>query len=206
MPAARETLAETGVATRLVQDKTPVRTLMVKVVAGASRGLRIALSSRPLVIGADDDVDLVVDDPKVSRRHLELRAVPGGVAIRDLGSTNGVFVDSARINDATFPAGTIVRLGDTALEDASAPAPTVPPSDRDRFGGLVGVSLAMREVFAVLELAAPTVATVLIQGESGTGKELAARALHDHSPRAEKPFVVVDCGSAPEQLIESQLF
>jgi DNA-binding NtrC family response regulator len=58
----------------------------------------------------------------------------------------------------------------------------------------------------VLELASPTDATVLLQGESGTGKELAARALHDHSPRADGPFVVLDCSATHAQLIESQLF
>jgi DNA-binding NtrC family response regulator len=105
-----------------------------------------------------------------------------------------------------FPVGTVVRLGDTAIKIAAAPTPVVRPSERDRFGGLVGASLAMREVFAVLDLASPTDATVLIQGESGTGKELAARAIHDHSERARKPFVVVDCSAAPEDLVESQLF
>jgi DNA-binding NtrC family response regulator len=64
----------------------------------------------------------------------------------------------------------------------------------------------MREVFAVLELASPTDATVIIEGESGTGKELAARAIHDHSLRAKKPFVVVDCSATQEQLIDSQLY
>ena len=69
MPADRETLAETGISTSLVQDKTPVRTLMVKVVAGNSRGTRAALSSRPLVVGAEHDADLTLEDPKVSRRQ-----------------------------------------------------------------------------------------------------------------------------------------
>jgi DNA-binding NtrC family response regulator len=64
----------------------------------------------------------------------------------------------------------------------------------------------MRELFAVLELAAPTDATVLVEGESGTGKELAARAVHDHSTRASGPFVVVDCSAIPEALIDSHLF
>jgi DNA-binding NtrC family response regulator len=202
----RSTLAEAGISTSLVRDRTPVRTLIARVVAGKSTGASTLLSTRPITVGAEHDADLVVDDPKVSRRHCSLEAVPGGVAVRDLGSTNGTFVDAARIKEATFPLGSIVRIGDTALDISAGTSPAVSPSARDRFGGLAGDSLSMREVFTVLELAAPTDATVLIQGESGTGKELAARALHDHSPRAEKPFVIVDCSAAAEDLVESQLF
>jgi two-component system response regulator AtoC len=65
---------------------------------------------------------------------------------------------------------------------------------------------AMKEVLRLVQKVAPTPTTVLIAGESGTGKELAARALHDLSPRAERPFVAVNCGAIPEQLIESELF
>jgi two-component system response regulator AtoC len=71
---------------------------------------------------------------------------------------------------------------------------------------LVAEGPAMKEVLRVVQKVAPTPTTVLIQGESGTGKELVARALHDLSPRAERPFVAVNCGAIPEQLIESELF
>jgi two-component system response regulator AtoC len=71
---------------------------------------------------------------------------------------------------------------------------------------LVAEGPAMKEVLRVVQKVAPTPTTVLIEGESGTGKELVARALHDLSPRAERPFVAVNCGAIPEQLIESALF
>ena len=71
---------------------------------------------------------------------------------------------------------------------------------------LVAEGPAMKEVLRVVQKVAPTSTTVLIEGESGTGKELVARALHDLSPRAERPFVAVNCGAIPEQLIESALF
>src|SRR5260221_7202818 len=64
----------------------------------------------------------------------------------------------------------------------------------------------MKEVMRVIEKVAPTSTTVLIEGESGTGKEVVARALHELSPRAERPFVAVNCGAIPEALIESELF
>jgi DNA-binding NtrC family response regulator len=71
---------------------------------------------------------------------------------------------------------------------------------------MAGLSVVMRELFAVLEVASPSDATVLIEGESGTGKELAARAIHDASSRASGPFVVVDCSAIAEHLIDSHLF
>ena len=71
---------------------------------------------------------------------------------------------------------------------------------------MIGRSVKMREMFARIEKIAPTDTTVLINGETGTGKELVARAIHDASPRAEGPFVVLDCGAIPPNLIESELF
>jgi len=71
---------------------------------------------------------------------------------------------------------------------------------------LVGEGARMKEIFQFLARIAPKESTVLIQGESGTGKELAARALHRNSPRANKPFVAINCGAIPETLLESDLF
>jgi len=71
---------------------------------------------------------------------------------------------------------------------------------------LVGASAPMREVLRQIRKVAPQKTTVLLQGESGTGKELVARALHDQSPRAAFPFVAVNCGAIPSELIESELF
>src|SRR5690606_26151452 len=69
-----------------------------------------------------------------------------------------------------------------------------------------GASAAMREIFASLEKVSPSDLTVLITGETGTGKELIARGIHNASPRRNRPFVVLDCGSIPKDLIESTLF
>ena len=74
------------------------------------------------------------------------------------------------------------------------------------FGQMVAVSEPMMKAFALLEGLAASNITVLIEGETGTGKELAARAVHDRSPRAERPFVILDCSTVPGQLMESELF
>ncbi len=75
-----------------------------------------------------------------------------------------------------------------------------------RLENIVGTSKAMQQVFQLVAQVAPTGSTVLINGESGTGKELIARAIHYNSPRRDKPFIVVDCGTIPDTLIESELF
>ena len=64
----------------------------------------------------------------------------------------------------------------------------------------------MRQAYATLQRAAQSTATVLVRGESGTGKELVARAIHTASPRAQRPFVAVDCGAIAEGVLESELF
>ncbi len=77
---------------------------------------------------------------------------------------------------------------------------------RDHFEEMVGKSSEMQEIFDLIERVAPSKANVLIIGESGTGKELIAKAIHERSPRAEKPFVTVNCNAIPENLLESEMF
>jgi DNA-binding NtrC family response regulator len=148
----------------------------------------------------------VLGDPQVSRRHAELAIVPEGIRIKDLGSTNGTWWQGSKVGEVVVPSGATVKFGETPVRIAAAEVPSLTPSDRDHFGAMAGQSIAMRELFAVLEMAAPTDATILIEGESGTGKELAARAVHDASTRGKGPFVVVDCSAIAENLVDSHLF
>ncbi|MBT8492456.1 MAG: sigma 54-interacting transcriptional regulator [Deltaproteobacteria bacterium] len=202
----RETLMVTGLATEATRQRTAPRSWVLKLVGPDGEVQQFSVGARPITVGAHRECDIILDDPKVSRKHAQLSAKPDGVVIRDLGSTNGTWWQGSRITEVVVANGSQIRFGATSATVSAGEAPTVPPSKRDRFGGLVGSSLPMRELFAVLELAGPTDATILIEGESGTGKEVAARAIHDHSPRADVPLVVVDCSAISEQLIESHLF
>ncbi len=188
---------------------------------------RVPIGDRPVRIGSDEDNDLRVDDPHVSRRHAEVRRSPDGVVLRDLGSKNGTFVEGIKVKEVLLPPGANLMVGATVIRfvaegEAAAPSKSrsgskppelgsgpipVPAGDGPaRFGAAVGSSPAMRQVFALLERVAPTDLTVSISGETGTGKDVLARAIHSHSPRKNGPFVVFDCGAVAPSLIESELF
>jgi DNA-binding NtrC family response regulator len=204
MTVDRRTVLQTGLVNAAARPRAAPRSFQLQVLGDAPQTL--ALGARAVVVGAHGSCDLVLTDPQVSRRHAELAMQDGGVRVKDLGSTNGTWWQGSRISEIVVPAGSTVQFGATPVRVLAAEAPAMPPSERTRFGAMVGTSIAMRELFAILELAAPTDATVLIEGESGTGKELAARGVHDLSARAAGPFVVVDCSAIPEALIDSHLF
>jgi DNA-binding NtrC family response regulator len=170
-------------------------------------GRAAAIAGRPVVVGSDPACDLVLRDPRVSRKHMSVEAGPEGqFTVVDLGSKNGTLYEGAAVQRLAVPAGAALRLGHTTLRIQPEPqALAIEPSRSRKFGELVGESLVMREVFAVLELAAAGDVPVLLEGETGTGKELAARAVHGASARARGPFVAVDCGALPENLVESEL-
>lgn len=87
-------------------------------------------------------------------------------------------------------------------EEQAAPA----MEQRDSFHGIIGRSPAMQEVYRIIERCGNNRATVLVTGESGTGKEMVARAIHYNSAHAAAPFIAVNCGAIPDQLLESELF
>jgi len=169
--------------------------------------IHVPLSMSSIVVGSAESADIVLVAPTVSRRHVELRIVEAGCLVRDLGSKNGTFVDGLRVVEAIATKGFALRVGEeTLVVELDTDEAEVPLSRATSFGGLLGHGPAMRAIFAMLERVAKTEATVLVTGESGTGKELAARAIHDRSPRKEGPYVVFDCAAVSPTLIESQLF
>ncbi len=174
--------------------------------ADASGPRAVALDGRA-VLGTAPGVDVPVSDPAVSRLHMELETRDDGVWVRDLGSRNGTFIEGVMVQSARAAVGARIVAGSTTftVEHDATPA-SVDLWPNERFGPLLGRSVAMRELFARLARVAASDASVLLHGETGTGKELVAEALHGASPRAQQPFVIVDCAALPEALIESELF
>lgn len=196
-----ETQVNPGVVART--EATP----KLVAVAGPSAGRAFAVTRASATVGRHPTNDFVVDDPRVSGAHLELTRVQDRVRARDVGSTNGTWLGPHRVMDIELTIGGELTIGDTLLRlevDQTVAAP--PPNERESFGQFVGRSPAMRELFATLERISPKDLAVLIQGETGTGKEEVARAIHDASPRASGPFVIVDATALPEALAEAMLF
>ena len=167
---------------------------------------RCVLTGRT-TIGSAPGAQVRIADREVSRLHAELEPSDRGTWVRDLGSRNGTSVENLQVGAALVPDGARIRMGGTEVvlryPAAASPVELWPG---DRFGGLLGASTPMRELFAQMARVAQTDAPVLILGETGTGKELAARAIHDASARAAGPFVIVDCAALASSIIEGELF
>jgi len=184
-----------------------VRRFRLTVIEGPEPGRARESRTDRCSIGHHPLNDLVVKDPTVSRFHCEVRVDEGRLRVRDLDSRNGSVVDGVPAVDAFLRDGSRLRLGrvvvGVSIGEESA---RVRLSERSEFGDLVGASPAMRACFALMERAAESDVTLLLEGETGTGKSIAAEAIHRAGARGGGPFVVVDCGAIPAPLLESELF
>ena len=158
--------------------------------------------------GSADGCELVVHDKAVSRIHFEVDPQSDGLWVRDLGSRNGTFVNGVKVGDARVPAGSVIRVGTTDMTVTYPMIPGEAPSTDDSFfvadvvassfGALATRTASLRTVFKTLDALATTDRSILLEGEPGIGKKALARAIHDASPRAARPFVVVECAALPE--------
>jgi transcriptional regulator with GAF, ATPase, and Fis domain len=184
-----------------------LRSFAVEVTRGPDVGKRFTGKKRSMLIGTHPSSDVALSDPHVSRLHARIDIDDADYVISDLGSTNGTRIGGVRVRQALLEDGNTVELGATTLAFRVLEEPfRIELSGGDSFEGLIGRSLGMRELFALLARVAPSDASVLIHGETGTGKELVAHAIHARSLRGQKPFVVFDCGAVPPTLIESEIF
>jgi DNA-binding NtrC family response regulator len=182
----------------------PIRGLRVTLTSGKDAGK--SASGDVVTIGSAEGNDLVLDDKSVSRFHVELRRASDGVLVVDHESTNGTFLGTTKIERATIPAGTELGVGKSTVRVSDDAEVELALHEGDVLAGLCGRAPSMRRLMAQVERAAKSDVSVLVVGESGTGKELVARALHDLGPRADKPFVTVDCGALAPSLVASELF
>jgi DNA-binding NtrC family response regulator len=180
--------------------------IQIQVVQGAETAI-IELAGPEARIGSGADCDLVIKDPTVSRLHLVLRIHNELLRVIDSGSRNGTSIDGTMIHDAYARPDSAITIGGTTLHmQMLTDVVELQLSTRDAFGGLLGRSIAMRRLFALLERVGPTDAPLLIEGETGTGRKLAAEAVHRANARAGRPFVVFDCSAVTPAAMESELF
>src|SRR5208283_227126 len=193
---------------RPVAAVSSVRRFRVRIVDGGevgnvfeSNGDRVQLGSHPLN-------DLLLDERTVSRFHCEIFVDDkGNPWVKDLASRNGTVVDGVPVKEAALRSGSLLQLGRVSLRfELSGEKNRIPVSEQKSFGSLVGSSIAARSSFALMERAAASDSTVLLEGETGTGKSQAAESIHRLGARRSHPFLVVDCGAILANLLESELF
>src|SRR5258706_5232289 len=143
-----------------------------------------------ITVGALEDNDVALQDPTVSRYHCKIVEDDRNYSLVDLGSTNGTYVNKVRVREAFLQAGSVIHVGKSEIRFHPVEERLeIEPSPADRFGGLIGRDVKMREIFGILEKISPSGVTVVVEGETGTGKEVVARAMHDASPRRGGPFM-----------------
>ncbi|MBN2193527.1 MAG: sigma 54-interacting transcriptional regulator [Polyangiaceae bacterium] len=202
----RQTIVE-GTQVRRERDGMRLVAHRLELREMAATGKVWTVAGSRLVLGTAPSCDVVLDDRTVSRHHCEILVSERRYLLRDLDSTNGTFVNGQEIIEAVLEPGARIQVGDTELVfQPKQRFLSLGASSQDRFGDLVGTSPAMRSLFGVLERVASTRLSCVVLGETGTGKELVARGLHQASPRAMAPFVVVDCAAVTASLVEAELF
>jgi transcriptional regulator with GAF, ATPase, and Fis domain len=148
------------------------------------------------------EVDLQLDDPKLSRVHATVSRAGLVFEIRDLGSRNGTFINGERVERHSLTVGDVVRVGDTLFEiGPEGPPPAAESGDPS----LVARSAALVAAVEAADRVAPSDLSVLFLGETGTGKEVFARRVHGRSGRR-GAFLAINCASLPRELVESTLF
>lgn len=173
--------------------------------------MRFPIPLRPVKIGRADECDIQLTATDVSREHCTVRKLNKHFEITD-HSRNGTLLNGKKIKTSPFTLNDTVEIGGWQLRIEPA-NPTKQAtliknvSDHEgRLGPMLGTSPGIEKVFELIRKVASTDTTVCLIGESGTGKELAARSVHELSVRHREPFVPVNCGAIPENLIESILF
>ncbi|MBX3187516.1 MAG: sigma 54-dependent Fis family transcriptional regulator [Labilithrix sp.] len=191
----------------LIDIAQPRLTLIVESEGGRAVSRTLEHEGDVCRIGTHPSNDLTLDDRAVSGFHCRLVPDALGWRVEDSGSLNGTKLQELRVNSAVLPTEAVLTLGQSILRIRSGGTAnrTLVPM-MPAFGALTGTGKAMRKLFALLEKVAASEINCFIHGESGTGKELVATEVVQRGVRADKPFVVVDCGAISPNLVESELF
>jgi DNA-binding NtrC family response regulator len=181
--------------------------MLITVGRGPYKGREFAFTTDVVSVGKAPGNDIPLPDETVSRRHLEILHDAKGYLLRDLGSTNGTFLDGAEIREAFLRNGSQVKVGETRFRFRAVQRRVrTEPYQADTLDGLVGATEAMRRVFGLARAVAPLDVTVLLRGEPGTGRRSLAEVIHRRSALRSAPYTLVDCGAEPAARLERLLF
>ncbi|HET9955651.1 MAG TPA: sigma 54-interacting transcriptional regulator [Polyangiaceae bacterium] len=215
----------------LLTERPPMPVQQFELVVYLRQDSRVFLLTQgsSVGIGRSPDNQIQIDDPSVSRHHARLRILDE-VIVEDLGSANGTtLVRNARPRPdredtdiranqrltpgelASMTPGDVLRIGPVLLvlqkRGRSTPVEAPEPHGNPVNGGpAVLIDPEMRRVYELISRAAASDISVLILGETGAGKEVVAETVHRRSPRADKPFLRLNCAALPESLLEGELF
>jgi two-component system nitrogen regulation response regulator GlnG len=202
----------------LVDDDASIRWVLERALRNGGMSTTAFEAAEPVLTALrTGSPDVLITDVRMAgqsgidllkRVHASHPALPVIVmtAHSDLGTTVSAYESGAfeylpkpfDIDHAVELVRRAAQSGDRPANDSNGHGPTIPP--------LLGRASAMQQVFRAIGRLSKTSVNVLITGESGTGKELVARALHEHSPRAVKPFIALNTSAIPAELLESELF
>jgi DNA-binding NtrC family response regulator len=167
---------------------------------GGARAVELR-EGEPLEVGRDSRVGLQLNVQSLSRKHARFRLENGAISVEDLNSRNGTLLHGERIDRAVLDAGTALSLGGVV-----AFVQRIPVGVSAAGKSSIVESPATAPMWQEVRRFAPTDLSVLIVGETGAGKEVVAAALHQASPRKDKPFHAINCGAIPDSLLTSVLF
>ncbi len=190
------------VVTRHFRPRVARRAVPVLVVEGGVRRLE---EGEVLVAGTGREARIRLADPHVSSRHASFTRVGATIVARDLGSTNGLWVDGRQVSEARLSSGQWIELGQTRVLVAECAALARHP-DAVRWAGVMAQDPRSLALLRELAEVASSDAPVWLWGESGTGKEVAAQAIHEASPRRGKARVAINCAALPGTLADAELF
>jgi DNA-binding NtrC family response regulator len=181
------------------RSQTRAGNLIVRVIGDGLYASHPLPPRREIMIGRSQKADVRIDHPSISRQHAVLHPGPP-LRLQDLGSANGT-----RVGERQLAAGETVSIGLNEAIELGTVLMVVQPGELGDAPRPVREA-TMAQLGRVIERVAAGTISVLLLGETGVGKEVMAERLHKLSPRAKKPFLQLNCGALPENLLESELF
>lgn len=211
-PTNQVTVAKSDESTKIIEFDGSKKILTLEALdltikSASGNKLHRTFKQSKITIGSSESNDVIIkDDDYISKKHCRLTVEDSGIILTDLGSTNGTFYESEKVEKIVLPGRSKFTIGKTEISVKKVQTKEKLKPEKENIGSMIGATDSIKGIFALISRVAQSDATVCITGESGTGKELVAKSVHDMGSRASNPFVAINCGAIPPNIIESELF